>query len=963
MPFAIRYFLFLAVAASLMAAPETAHARYNPRWNWRTVKTDHFLISYPEGHEAFARRVIDLSPEVYRDITGYLGVHPERLPVVLNPGTDIFNGFYAPLPNRISLFETPMATLRGFGSSTEDLVDLVYTHEYTHYVHITTRSGSYRLMTTLFGQGFGLLNALSPGWWIEGVTTNTETVFTSGGRGRSPEFKGEMRSFTADGDLWGLSAAGTFPYYRPPGGRFYLAGYHLVDFLHRRHGPDTFARLSRSQGRHPLLMASGAFRRVTGESPGAFYRAFLKDYRARTDSIEAAVRETGLPSGTVLLDEDIEGFDSHFWTPEGRIRSLRTGYGEHNALVEADPSKGKVVRQYRTGNLLALGRARPLPDGRIVYGQPFMHPLAETDLDTADLVALDPVTGKRTRLTRGAHAYSPAVSPDGRTIACTARNGMWMDLLLVDASGGGIRPLSSHPGLYWDAPTWSPDGSVVVAAFKEGGRNGIALVRVADGSMRTFFPPDEHGYNEPSFSPDGRWVVFCSDRSGIWNVYARELGTGRTFRLTAVRFDSEEPLVSPDGGVLSFLSLTRGLKEVRTMPFRPEAGAEEAFGPEAPFVPAETVLASVPIPESRGVPLRAYAPYFHLPLLGVDEDGATAGLMLTGGDPVGLNVYDATLYYGFSSGRPGYDVRLINRSFWPEIGLRAYDTSLEGNTVGGGNDAWYRERGGEASLGLNIIHRISPSVIASSIRTGTRLRVFDGLEGITISPDADRSVALFGEFALARTPEAPTRDMVPGWGQSFLLEAEGSLEALGSELPGHNLATRFTQYIPSPLRHHGFALSLLHQNRSGRLRYSTAGYTPLGYDDDDPEGGFNLDNTLAVSLDYRFPLWFADRGLGMTLAHLHLLHGSLFVDHGAGWSGSFDTETWERNARTSFGFTLRAGTTLLYIAPVDFGVAVGYKPSEEEVFARALFGVPIETSIGARGRGGVREYLRGLRWR
>lgn len=952
----------LAVAAAILAAPDAAQARYNPRWNWRTVTSGDITVYYPEGREAFARRVLELTPGVRRDVTGYLGVPPRKLSVVLNPGTDIFNGFYSPFPNRISLFETPVSSLRGFGASTDDLVDLVYTHEYTHFVHITTRSGPYSVATRLFGEGLAITNALSPGWMIEGVTTNTETIFTRGGRGRSPEFKGEMRSFTTDGPFWSLSAMGTSPYYSPPGGRFYLAGYHLVDFMNRRYGSDAFARMSRIQGRFSFVSVAGAFRKATGESPSKFYRAFLDEYRARTDSIEAAVRAEGLPAGTVLLDEDIDGFDSHFWTPEGRIRSLRTGYGDHTALVEADPATGETTLERRLGYIIALGRPRPLPGGRLVYSRPFMHPLGEFDLNTSDLEALDPSTGERTRLTRDAHTFSPGVSPDGGTIVAAARNGMWIDLVTVPAGGGPVRRLVSRPGLYWDVPSWSPDGSTIAAALQENGRNTIALVNAADGSIRTLFTPDEHGYNEPSFSPDGRWVLFTSDRSGIWNVYARELATGRTLRLTAVRFDSEEPMVSPDGSTLSFLSLTRGLKEIRTMPFDPERGREEAFDAGGPFVPRTggPSFAEGPIPESRGIPLRAYAPYFHLPWIGADEDGFAAGVMLTGGDPVGLNSYDGSVYYGFESRRPGYDIRFTNRSLWPDISIRAYDTALEGNTVGGGDDAWFRERGGEASLGMNFFH-LSPVVIESSVRAGARLRVFDGLKLVTVPENRDRSAALFGELFLARLPESPARDLVPGWAQTIALEVEGSLEALGSELPGHTVGARFNQGIPSPVRHHGIVLSLRHLNRSGRLRYDTTGYAPFGYEDDDRDGGFNLDNMLAASLDYHFPLWFADRGLGMTLLHLHLLHGSLFVDHGAGWSGGFDRDAWSRNARTSFGATLRAGTTLLYIVPLDFGVAVGYKPVDEEAFVRGLLGLTVGDTGRGRNRTDFRDVLRNFR--
>ena len=139
----------------------SALARYNPNWNWRTVRTNNFTIYYPEGHEEFARRVLSLTRQVHGDVTGYFGVTPRHVPIVLNPGTDIFNGFYSPFPNRISLFETPLYTIRGFGSSTSDLVDLVFTHEYTHYVHLTTSLGWYGALSKVLGEGTAITNILA----------------------------------------------------------------------------------------------------------------------------------------------------------------------------------------------------------------------------------------------------------------------------------------------------------------------------------------------------------------------------------------------------------------------------------------------------------------------------------------------------------------------------------------------------------------------------------------------------------------------------------------------------------------------------------------------------------------------------------------------------------------------------------------------------------------------------------
>jgi hypothetical protein len=298
------------------------------------------------------------------------------------------------------------------------------------------------------------------------------------------------------------------------------------------------------------------------------------------------------------------------------------------------------------------------------------------------------------------------------------------------------------------------------------------------------------------------------------------------------------------------------------------------------------------------------------------------------------------VFYGTESNRPGYDISWTNNSLWTQLGVRVYDSSSYGNTLSGGKSYWYRERGSEISLNLPVvIHRIAPETVTASYKIGARIRSFDSLKKkIVIDKKHDTSAGLFGEIYLNRNPDSAARDVVNGWGQSLYILQENSLSEIGSELPGHNTIVKISQMVPSPLKHHGLIVSLSHQNQSGLLHYDTSGTIPLGYDSDESEGGFNLQKTLTMSFEYQFPLWYADKGLGLTLLHVHLMSGSFFAEHGAGWNNDFKKSVWEKNASTSLGMTLRLNTTMVYLLPVTFGAALGYKPREDDIFVRALFG-------------------------
>ena len=124
---------------------------------------------------------------------------------------------------------------------------------------------------------------------------------------------------------------------------------------------------------------------------------------------------------------------------------------------------------------------------------------------------------------------------------------MWIDLVLLNADGTNVRELISKPGMYFDAPCWSPDGSQIAAVVKNGRNSDIVLVNPATGSMELLFASDICEDNEPEFSPDGKWIIFSSDRSGIWNIYAWDLADKRLFQLTSVPYVAGDPHISRMG--------------------------------------------------------------------------------------------------------------------------------------------------------------------------------------------------------------------------------------------------------------------------------------------------------------------------------------------------------------------------------------------------------------------------------
>ncbi len=130
----------------------------------------------------------------------------------------------------------------------------------------------------------------------------------------------------------------------------------------------------------------------------------------------------------------------------------------------------------------------------------------------------------------------PSWSPDGRTIAFTARISGTLGIYLVDSSGANVRLLRGDDGI---GITWSPDSRWV--AYSSLGKiwkvrvNGDSLTRLTDG------PNDIR----PAWSPDGTRIVFMRNEFMILDL---NTGTVQT-----VGMSGSYPQWHPNGRELVYL--------------------------------------------------------------------------------------------------------------------------------------------------------------------------------------------------------------------------------------------------------------------------------------------------------------------------------------------------------------------------------------------------------------------------
>ncbi|WP_249374751.1 amidohydrolase family protein [Streptomyces sp. I05A-00742] len=235
----------------------------------------------------------------------------------------------------------------------------------------------------------------------------------------------------------------------------------------------------------------------------------------------------------------------------------KVAFAALNSLWIADVSGGaaprRVVRADATRYLLG-----PVwtPDGKaLVYAD-----------DRSGLLAVrrhDLASGEDTELAGGGRV-NPALSPDGKRLACLDLSG---NLLVRDLAAGTDRVLAAPmgggglPG----RPSWSPDGRYVAYCdrnrlnqrFREG-YNLIRVVDTSDGTSRLHAMAPHASVADrydsgPVWSPDGRSMAVISE-SALWLLPVRPDGSpaGAPRRLTDEAAD--HPSWSADSRRILYLS-------------------------------------------------------------------------------------------------------------------------------------------------------------------------------------------------------------------------------------------------------------------------------------------------------------------------------------------------------------------------------------------------------------------------
>jgi hypothetical protein len=484
----------------------------------------------------------------------------------------------------------------------------------------------------------------------------------------------------------------------------------------------------------------------------------------------------------------------------------------------------------------------------------------------------------------------------------------------------------------------------VYSAWTEGGFRDVRVVNIADGTFYGLMH-DRASDVTPSWSPDGRYVLFSSDRTGIANVYAYELSTGRIQQVTNVRTGAYMPELSPDGRTLVYVGYTSRGFDLYSMPFDERAFLDAPPAPDVrpppkpeppptrwpvkPYNPLETLLLSLRQPYS-------FTLGFATGSLGFATAATTHGEDIVGLHGVDLGV-TALSDIGQFTGFVAYSYRplpfLMSVEFFRDLRLAA-PLEVGDRSIGVRDESLGVTTGVDYVLpGEHDYQDFGFSYTAAAHRPSYAIGSINDPFSDTLSRPQD---SFLGSVRVAyRYSNAfqPVYGVSSERGVTLTLATDFGGTATGSDSSLAGVTGRLTGYLPMPwLHHHALALSL--SGGVGTGAYTTfreGGFADLSPFDairsglrqtafvlrGFPPNAFSGRQYNLANVEYRFPIVWVEHGLSTFFAFVHGISGTLFADYGGAYN-RIDTNDILGQYHLGMGGELRATFAVAYFIESEF---------------------------------------------
>lgn len=899
-----------------------------PGIHWQKISTLHFNIVFPAEIAGDANGVANTLEHLY-EADGYsLKTIPRNISLVLHNRNTEANGFVQLAPRQSEWFNTPpQVGLIGVNP----WYRLLAVHEYRHVVQFDrTLCGLTKWLYYLFGDyghAAGAFFSL-PSWVWEGDAVLMETLLTSGGRGRMPEFTMPIRAMLLSGKRHSYYKM-IFGSYRNWSANPYPFGYLMAAYLRRQKGTFIWSDVMTSTMALSLLpyRFSWSLRRQTGHALGYTYGAAMDELKTIW---QEQLQGVALTEARQLNRTD--RFLTHYLYPkplqDGSVLVLKYGLADRFSFVRLQPDGAEK----RIINIGATYLDPPsVQAGKIVWNERLPHPRWGY-LDYSSIKMYDMDSQRQTRLSSKSKWLAPALSHDGRQIAVveyTPANRC--QLVLIDSKNGEeSKRLPNPDNAFIMTPSWSADNRLLVfnSLTKQG--RSLCTVDVETGQWQPLIDYGDQNTGLPVFFND--FILFNWDYSGIDNIYAIHQTSKEIWQVTSRPFGAFHPAVSADGRTLFFNDYTIQGYQVSRMTLDSSKWVKLAEVPHRPFRFHEPLIEQEPgVGLCKSIPNQsqkvenyhalkdAIRVHSWIPPLTTDEH-ENISAQIYSQNLLGTLGWGLDYTFNQNENSNAYGTSISYAGWYPIIDFQARYGERTSSYIDRSNQrnfySW-QEKG--ASLGLRLPLNLTRSVYQTQLEIGIYAEAID-LSGKTVSTINKQNNGLFtpvsGYLYFFRGYQW-MNEMYPRWGQSlYIIERQVPFH---SDYQGRLFSAQANVYFPGLARNHGWRMQLaMEKQQPEQYRFENEVRFCRGY-------SYEFHKQFwRCSADYGMPLLYPDWNL-LGLLYVKRMQANGFYD---------ETRARDENRKSRYracGVELMANL-YLFSMPLELpmGVRFIYRITEKE---------------------------------
>jgi hypothetical protein len=555
------------VASFFVAALILSHGAsagfFNGKVKFYTIKTPHFYIHFSEGLGPIAEEFRAVTENVYDRMTARMEWKPaRRTHVVLTDKSDTSNGVASVLPDNTILLYTAMPTPDSTLDHYRDYYEYLVTHEFTHILHIDQHNRTASPPRVVMGK-IVAPNGATPGWMREGMAVYEESLLDPNfGRNHSDYTEMFVRTafyeekFPRLDQIAGLTA-------HPPGGLGpYVYGGRFFDWLAKTYGEDRMYQYQKEYASGMWLYSlNNKARRVYGKSFYKLWQEFKADLGAKYAAEKDRLNGIGLTalSDVVRNKDAVSGYTPG---PGGAYAYFQSGLDDAPHIVvrgaggAEHPIKRRVFGQMafsRDGKYLAFGSLSSV-EKKTSLAETYYYDVAKRRL----FRVYEPGFEKKSM-----HVMDPDFSPaDGgnRWMVMVRDNKNTDQLYVYDTlERRGYVITDAAPKTRFSNPRYSPDGTMIAVSRKDpdsGHRDIIVYNHIGRELARV--TNDSKIDMQPAFSGDGAKIYYSSSRTGVFNVFAYDLGTGAIDQVTNVLTGVFQPMPGVGTGEIYVQTFSTG---------------------------------------------------------------------------------------------------------------------------------------------------------------------------------------------------------------------------------------------------------------------------------------------------------------------------------------------------------------------------------------------------------------------